>query len=197
MEPKGDIPTLDKEFDIAYPMLQLKITPEIVEKKLSALDPCKSNGPDGMHPKILKELANCISRPLCKLFNKSIEEGIVPKDWKKAKITAIFKKGKKKDPSNYRPVSLTSVICKVLEGLVREHLSEFMKTNKLLSPKQYGFIKGRSTTLQLLKVLDDWTRSLEKGKQIDTIYMDFKKAFDTVPHWRLIGKLKSSISQLS
>ena len=83
------------------------------------------------------------------------------------------------------------MICKVLEGLVREHLSEFMKTNKLLSPKQYGFIKGRSTTLQLLKVLDDWTRSLEKGKQIDTIYMDFKKAFDTVPHRRLIGKLKS------
>ena len=93
--------------------------------------------------------------------------------------------------SNYRPVSLTSIIGKCLEKIVREKIIEFMKDNSLFSNRQYGFISGRSTQLQLLEVLDKWTEALDEGQSIDCIYMDYAKAFDTVPHRRLIYKLES------
>ena len=91
---------------------------------------------------------------------------------------------------NYRPVSLTSVVCKLLESLIRDALVTYMKQNGLFSNKQFGFITGRSTTLQLLKVLDRWTEILDSGGYVDVIYCDFKKAFDTVPHKRLVNVLK-------
>ena len=125
------------------------------------------------------------------IFNKSLISEQVPSDWKKARISAIHKKGNKKLVSNYRPVSLTAVVCKIMETIVRNHIVEHMKKNKLFSNKQYGFISGRSTSLQLLAVLDKWTEALDCGYSIDVIYMDFQKAFDTVPHRRLIGKLKT------
>ena len=107
------------------------------------------------------------------------------------KITALFKKGSKKMASNYRPVSLTSIVGKCLEKIVREKIIDFMKDNSLFSNRQYGFISGRSTQLQLLEVLDKWTEALDEGQSIDCIYMDYAKAFDTVPHRRLIYKLES------
>ena len=91
--------------------------------------------------------------------------------------------------SNYRPVSLTSIVCKCLEKIVRERIISFMKNEKLFSNRQYGFISGRSTQLQLLEVLDKWTEALDEGHSIDCIYMDYAKAFDTVPHRRLLYKL--------
>ena len=83
---------------------------------------------------------------------------------------------------NYRPVSLTSIVCKLLESLVREEIISHMRSNKFLSPYQFGFIDKRSTTLQLLYVLDKWTEIMDDGRTIDAIYMDFIKAFDTVPY---------------
>ena len=122
----------------------------------------------------------------------STKTGTIPEDWKIARITAIYKnKGSKKMAANYRPVSLTSVVCKVLETIVRSHVMNYMKNNKMISSTQFGFLPGRSCALQLLKVLDIWTKALEEGYDIDVIYMDYMKAFDTVPHRRLIGKLKS------
>jgi len=115
----------------------------------------------------------------------------IPESWKTANITPLFKKGDKRDPSNYRPISLTSVVCKVLERLIRDHLMNHLKMNNLLSNKQYGFIPGRSVSLQVLTVMNDWTKTLDKGESVDVIYLDFLKAFDSVPHRRLIHKLKS------
>jgi len=106
-----------------------------------------------------------------------------------AEVTAIHKKGLKSDRSNYRPVSLTSICCKILESLIRDHIMSYLLENDLLSTKQYGFIKGRSTMLQLLQMTDKWTKYLESGSHIDTIYSDLEKAFDKVPHRRLISKL--------
>ena len=106
-------------------------------------------------------------------------------------VTPIFKKGSKSDGKNYRPISLTSVICKVLETLVRKQLINHLHTNDLLSEHQHGFIAGRSCTTQLLEVLDEWTRVLDDGGTIDAAYMDFMKPFDTVPHHRLICKLEA------
>jgi hypothetical protein len=116
-------------------------------------------------------------------------QGLVPQLWKEGNITALFKKGDKAEPGNYRPVSLTSVICKTMEKLVREIIVKHMSANKLFSNKQFVFISGRSTTLQLLKLMDEWTKILDKGGKIDSVYMDFMKAFDKVPHGRLLHKM--------
>jgi hypothetical protein len=106
-------------------------------------------------------------------------------------LSAIFKKGNKSLASNYRPVSLTSVVCKIMEKLVRFHILNHMKSQNLFTKTQYGFTSGRSTSLQLLEVLDKWTETLDNGHYVDCIYMDFQKAFDKVPHKRLLEKIKS------
>ena len=97
------------------------------------------------------------------IFNSSYDSGIVPESWKIGQITALFKKGKKNSAANYRPVSLTSIICKVMEKLVRKKIVDHMTEYSLFSRQQFGFIKGRSTTLQLLKVLDSWTEIIDQG----------------------------------
>ncbi len=190
MEPDGDVPTIpNRDCDVI--MTPLRISEEMVEKKLSELNPNKSPGPDSMHPRFLKEMATELKKPLAMLYNKSLDSSQLPNIWKKAKITAIFKKGDRRHPGNYRPVSLTSIVCKVFEKLVREHIISHFKNNRLFSDKQYGFLDGRSTSLQLLKVLDHWTDALDSDDIIDCIYMDYAKAFDKVPHRRLISKLSS------
>lgn len=115
----------------------------------------------------------------------------MPGDWKKANVTCIFKKGSRSTPGNYRPVSLTSIVCKLLERNIKNCIFTYLSEHKLLSDCQYGFRDHRSTVLQLIDVLDDWTKALDDNKQVDTIYFDFAKAFDTVPHQRLLAKLKS------
>ena len=167
------------------------ITTEDTKKLLQSMNIYKSPGPDAIHPRIVKELACVIAEPLAMLFNKTLEEATLPCGWKEAQISAIFKKGSKALAGNYRPVSLTSVICKTMEKLIRDYIVEHMKSNRLFSNKQYGFISGRSTSLQLLTVLDKWSAALDGGQSVDCIYMDFQKAFDKVPHKRLISKLRS------
>ena len=151
----------------------------------------KSVGPDGIHPRFLKELSGQLCIPLAILFNLSLHTGLLPSDWTEGKISAIFKKGSRRQAGNYRPVSLTCIICKCMEHCIRDHIDTHMRMNNLYSTQQYGFIKGRSTVLQLLTVMDTWTKTLDSYESIDIVYLDFLKAFDTVPHRRLIGKLKS------
>ena len=106
-------------------------------------------------------------------------------------ITPIFKKGAKNLPENYRPISLTAVLCKMLETFIRRAILEHLKTNKLLSSKQFEFISGRSTLTQLLYYFDTALKDIADGKVVDTIYFDFEKAFDSVPHKGLVHKLTS------
>ena len=169
----------------------MEITPEEVSKKLSKLKTDKSPGPDQIHPRVLKEVHHQISEAIALLYNTSLSTGTLPIDWRTGNITAMYKKGSRKLASNYRPVSLTSILCKTLESIVREHKLLHMRETQLFSPKQFGFIGGRSTSLQLLKVLDEWTQILDDGGDLDVVYMDFLKAFDTVPHKRLMAKLHS------
>ena len=188
-EPDGDLPKMDMKTEDKLGFFT--ISTEEVAKKLRNTRIDKSAGPDGIHPRILNELSEELSQPLAMLFNKTLVEGKLPQDWKIANITAIHKKGNKKLASNYRPVSLTSLICKKMEEIIRDKVMEFVKKTRTLSKKQFGFIGGRSTILQLLKVLDEWTRILDEGGEVDVIFMDFMKAFDKVPHKRLLEKLKS------
>lgn len=116
----------------------------------------------------------------------------VPEDWRVAHVTPIFKKGDKSDPGNYRPVSLTSVFCKIMESILRESIMAHMKRHKMFSSRQFGFITGRSTiVLQLIKVLDNWTEAIDEGQGTNVIYSNFMKAFDRVPHERLLVKIQS------
>ena len=156
---------------------------------LKSLKVCKSPGPDGIHPRVLKELANELAYPLKLLFEKTVNESKLPSAWKLQEIRPIFKKGNKNTPGNYRPVSLTSIVCKVFEGYIRDALYKHMVDNDLLSINQYGFCKGRSCVTQLLSTLFDWFQSLDRGIPVDAVYLDFRKAFDTVPHKRLLSKL--------
>ena len=102
-------------------------------------------------------------------------------------ITALFKKGEKKCAGNYRSVSLTSVVCKVLESVIRENIVE----HEIFSDKQFGFISGRTTGLQLIRVIDNWTEILDEGGCVDVAYCDFMNTFDKVCHKRLVHKLES------
>ena len=167
------------------------ITQEEVRKLLSDLNTSKSQGPDKLHPKVLHELRTVIDRPIYLIFKQSLETGEVPENWKCATITALFKKGNRKSASNYRPVSLTSILCKIMEKVVRKRIIQHMDEHNLISNKQFGFVGGRSTTLQLLTVMNIWTEILDRGGEINSIYMDFMKAFDKVPHGRLIAKLRA------
>ncbi len=170
-------------------LTSLHIEQDTVLKKLKALKTDKSPGPDGFHPRVLKEAAENLAEPLTIIFRKSVEEGKLPQIWKDANVTPIFKKGDKNKPGNYRPVSLTCILCKMLESLVRDEVISHMTDNNLLSIHQHGFISGRSTSTNLLKVMDAWTEALDAAEPVDAIYLDFAKAFDSVPHERLIHKL--------
>ena len=167
------------------------ISEEDVLKCLNKLKPSKSPGPDGLHPRVLKEAAEIIAKPLSIIFNKSIEQGTVPDDWKLAHVTALFKKGKATSPGNYRPVSLTSVVCKIMESILRDQIMQFLDDNTLLSEHQHGFRSGRSCVTQLIEVLDTWTSMIDEEGGVDVAYLDFSKAFDSVPHQRLLKKLKA------
>ena len=119
----------------------LRVTPLAVENKLKALDPFKSQGPDQIPSRVLKELSKELSIPLSIIYNKSIENTCIPNDWKKAEVTAIFKKGSKQNPGNYRPVSLTCIVCKILESFIRDAIVSHMKANNLFVECQHGFRK--------------------------------------------------------
>ncbi len=188
-EPDGEIPSISRR--VAPPQTPINICQDKIQNLLSNLKVSKSPGPDGIHPKFLSELNKELSLPLAKIFSESIKLAEIPSEWKIARVSAIHKKGDKKLASNYRPISITSIICRVMETMIRDHITTYLQNHNLLSDFQFGFIKGRSTTLQLLNVLDDWTLSLENKNITDCLYLDYQKAFDSVPHKRLISKLHS------
>ena len=151
----------------------------------------KSSGPDEIHPKLISELAPILSEPLAILLNFSLRSGNIPKEWKTAVITAVFKKGSRNISGNYRPISLTCVLCRIMESFLKDAIMSHLLENNLLSPRQHGFINGRSTVTQLLKYLESCAEKVAHGEVVDVVYLDFQKAFDTVPHARLIKKLRA------
>ena len=170
-EPDGEIPTIDKRCNES--ICDIYITEDMVQSEINKMNVNKSSGPDNIHARLLKELVNQISAPLAALFNKSMKEGIVPCDWKVACVSPIYKKGSKNIAENYRPVSLTSIICKLMESFVKKSIMKHLQDNNLLSSQQFGFISGRSTTLQLLRYLDNCIEMIVSGSVVDTIYLDF------------------------
>jgi hypothetical protein len=185
-EPPGNAPQVAK-LPSRTVLSDLHIDSNSVKKKLLALKPNSAPGPDKISPRVLHSNAAA----LASIFNKSLDEGTVPDDWKKANVTPIFKKGTKGDPGNYRPVSLTSVPCRTMESCLRDVIVDHLVTNALIKDSQHGFRKRRSCTTNLLEFLERLTVEQDQGNNMDVVYLDFSKAFDKVPHRRLLEKLRA------
>ena len=185
----GKIPTMDTRTDKRLSTLNIDV--ELVRKEILLLNVNKSCGPDEISPLMLIKLIEFVADPLTLLMNASLNCGVLPRDWKKAYVSPIYKKGARNLAENYRPISLTSIACKIMEKLVKDVILTHLIDNKLLSKKQFGFISGRSTVTQLLAYLDKCADIVANGGVVDSIYFDFSKAFDTVPHQRLGVKMKA------
>ena len=139
---------------------------------------------------MLREAAPAISESMTNLFNFSLQSGTLPVEWKSAHVIPIFKKGQKDLVKNYRPISLTSLLVKTLERLIYNRIFGFIESNNLLSSHQYGFRPGYSCTSQLIHLFHEWVKALDKRLSTDVIFLDFEKAFDSVPHDCLLLKLE-------
>ena len=143
----------------------IEITPEIVHMKLGNLNLNKSQGYDLRHPYFLKELAGLIYKPLSILFKKSLKEG-AHSSWIRASITAVYKKGLKSEPGNYRPISMTLVISKIMESIIRDAIVVHHIKNEILSDDQHGYVPGRDCMTQLLLCMEEWTSMVEEEKTL-------------------------------
>jgi hypothetical protein len=189
-EDRHNIPSMMSK-NITAILERVEIDQNDIRDLLRKLQADKSPGPDGIHPRILKECADVLAGPLTILYRQSLQDGVLPEAWKEANVTPVYKKGARSDVQNYRPISLTSICCKILEKVIKKAILEHMIANDFLSDRQHGFIKGRSCITQLLKVMEIWTDLLDRGGAIDSVYLDYAKAFDSVPHHRLLTKLEA------
>ena len=170
-------------------MPSFTIGTEGICKLLKALQPNKAAGPDKISPTILRELRDQISCILQIIFTKSLETGKQPSCWLDANISTIYKKGDRSLPNNYRPISLTCVLCKVMEHIITSQLVKHFNNHNILYELQHGFREKRSCETQLIMLIHELLQNMQKGKQTDLILLDFSKALDKVSHEKLIHKL--------
>ena len=175
-------------------MPEISITTSGISKLLQNLNIHKAIGPDQINVKILRELQDILASILEIIFNHSLNTGIVPSDWKidvfQANITSLFKKGDRSQPNTYRPISLTSIVSKLFEHILSSNIRKHLESNNILHHCQHGFRQFHSCETQLISLVQDLTLNFDEDIQTDLISMDFAKAFDTVPHHRLLYKLQ-------
>ncbi len=175
-----------------YPsMPNINIGTEGIVKQLKEINPNKATGSDELPCRIYRDYAEHLSPMLAFIYQQSLDQCDIPIDWKESLVTAIHKKGSTSSPSNYRPISLTCIACKVLEHVVLSNINKHLSRHKLLSNKQHGFRASLSCATQLIESLHDWATSLNEQSsgrscQVDAVLLDFSKAFDRVAHGCLL-----------
>ena len=162
------------------------VTTEYAERQLSQLKTNKAVGLDKISARLLRDSAKTVAPAL-----RSFENGQYPSTWKCAKVTALFKQGNRTDKDNYRPISILPTVSKVIERAVHSQHYDFLDTNKLLSVNQFGFRRGRSIEFALAQFTDEVLENIDNGLVTGAVYIDLKKAFDTVDHTIMIKKLKT------
>ena len=143
------------------------------------------------HARLLKDAAEVIFKPLTQIINASLSQGIVPHEWKHARVTPLFKKGVSTDLDNYCPISVLPVVSKLLERAVHHQLYSFCNEHKLLSPFQCRFRSNHSTEFAAVACSDYVRRGMDQGLLTGAVFIDLRKAFDSVDHDLLISKLQS------
>ena len=191
-EDLAGLDSLRQSLDYHSPVISsVDFTPSIVHDYLLSLDVSKACGPDLIPAYLLKHCAEEVSSPLSYLFSKSMSTGTLPRDWVSANVVPVFKRDDRHIPSNYRPISLTSVVIKTMERIIHSELTVVLESHNLISTHQFGFHKNHSATHLLLEAVHDWAKALEGRDSIHCLFLDFAKAFDSVPHHRLLLKLQS------
>ena len=174
-----------------YPEMEdIEITEPGVRKMLEKLQVHKASGPDEIGPQVLKNLTSTIAPILTIIYRRSYETGSIPDDWRMANVVPAYKKGKNSLPSNYRPISLTCIACKMMEHIITSSIMKHASWNSILYQLQHGFRDRRSCETQLLEFQADVLKNMKDGMQTDVLIMDFSKAFDKVSHNHLLEKLK-------
>lgn len=166
----------------------LNLSSEDLSEGILALKPSSQTDVDGLSVILFKKCPAIVA-PLKIIFNKSLSAGVFVDDWKLTTVTPIFKSGKKNDVRNYRPISKLSTTSKLFEAIIKEKV--YFATKSLISSNQHGFVSGRSTVSNLAVFSEYCIESFSSGLQVDCIYTDFSKAFDTVSHRILLRKLGS------
>ena len=171
-------------------LIDTLIDPLIVEKKLYNQGPDKARGDDELSPRLLSGVSKELAIPLSHIFRESLDNGSVPDDWRRAKVSPLFKKGRTCHANNYKLVSLTSQIVKVMESIVRDAVVQHRDRFNLISDSRHRFLKGFLCVTNLLS-LEFVTNNVNNRMNVDIVFLDFAKAFDKVPHLRLLLKLSA------
>ena len=186
-EDQSSLPDLGQSSTPSMP--DISISFKGVHKLLSELKIHKTAGPDSISPRLLRKVADSIAPARIRIYQASLDTGTVPTDWRTANIVPIFKKGDKSKASNYRPVSLTDICSKMLEHIIHSNVMDHLTYYNILSDSQHGFRARRSCEKQLVVTIQELAKTQSEGKQIDAMLLDFSKAFDKVPHTRLLLQL--------
>ena len=167
----------------------IDINEDEVRRLLKAVNTKKATGPDEISPHVLKKCARELANPLMRIFRACIQTQTWPDIWKTARVTPVHKKKEKGNPKNYRPVSLLSVVSKIFEKIIAKQLTEHLDQHHLLSNRQFGFRKNRSTADLLTLLAKEWNDTLDAGKNTVVVALDIAGAFDCVWHQGLLVKL--------
>ena len=186
-----DVPLPTKEYSGTTKLSDIEVNKVKIKDAIDHLREFSAPGPDNVTNKIIVELKNEISFPLAILFRKSLDESCIPDEWRLSNVTPVYKKGSKAEPGNYRPVSLTSNTCKLMERVINETLGEYLGQN-VLKNTQHGFRRGRSCQTNLIEFFDKVGGWLDESQNVDVLYLDFSRAFDKVDHERMMVKLAAA-----
>ena len=189
--PENPCPPPEKLFNNATAFMDITFNEEDFHNAIDELSPNAGAGPDGLPSVLLKKCKSSFSKALHILWSTCYDNETTPSSLKKSHIIPIFKDGLKSLPENYRPVALTSHLIKLFEKIVRTKITNFLEESGGFNDNQHGFRRGRSCLSQLLNHFDYVTEQLEKGLCVDTVYLDFSKAFDRVDFKTLLRKLKT------